>query len=285
MEKLIAAIRKRGDRYTILSPSSAMELYSEAGKIVKHRNDSKSSPENIQKWGKITSLIACGGDGTFNLVARAAMEKNIPVGILPMGRFNNIARCLLGSTDCTIAIEKITGGAYHTIDTGRVGDQAFFGSIGLGLIPRLAGALVDHKTPRFGIGWSKLAIRAISAIKTKKTVLKVDSFRFEIKPLMLNVNLLPYSVGLHMSPASIPDDQRLEVIFDRDGVADDVSHYTRQIARDKYLYSDTIGLYRGELVNIQPTKDRLLYLDGELLTLPGPSLDISISPTRLKVFC
>ena len=285
VDRLIAAIRGKGDRYTIVQPDSAMELYTQAGQMVKYRKESKSSPVPIQRWGKITALIACGGDGTFNLVARAALDKNIPVGVLPMGRFNNIARHLLGSIDLNVAIEKIVAGGYRTIDSGKVGDQLFFGSIGIGLMPSLANELKEHRTPRFGIGWSKLAARAAASVKAKKIILKIDAYRFEVKPLMLNINLLPYTVGLELSPASLADDRRAEIIFDRDGVPDDLSHYTRLIFKDKYLYGDKIGLYRGEIINVQPTKGRTLYLDGELLKLPDQSLEVSICEKRLKVFC
>jgi diacylglycerol kinase family enzyme len=285
IDKLVAAIRRRGDHYTLLEPKSAMELFEEAGQMARHRKESKSAPANIQRWGKITSLIACGGDGTFNLVARAAQDRNMPMGVLPMGRFNNIARHLLGTTDCQVALEKILAGGYRAIDAGRVNDQVFFGSIGLGLIPKMAVLLKEHKRPRFGLGWSKLAHRATELVNKRKTIVKIDAFRFEVEPLMLNVNLLSYSAGLRLSPASVGDDRRAEIIFDRDNDPDQLSHYVRLISREKYLYADEIGLYRGEVINVQPTQGRTLYLDGELLELPGQSLDISISDRKLKVFC
>jgi diacylglycerol kinase family enzyme len=285
IEKLIAGIRRRGDHYTLLEPRTAMELYEQAGQMARHRKENKSAPANIQRWGKITALVACGGDGTFNLVARAAQDRNMPMGVLPMGRFNNIARHLLRTTDCTVALEKILAGSYRAVDAGIVNDQIFFGSIGLGLIPKMVELLKDHKRPRFGIGWSKLAHRAAEAVERRKTILKVDAFRFEVEPLLLNINMLSYSAGLKLSPASVGDDQKVEVIFDRDHDPDQLAHYVRMISRDSYLYADEIGLYRGAVINIQPTQGRILYLDGELLKLPGQSLDISISDRKLKVFC
>lgn len=285
VKTLVEAIKTSGGYYTVYEPESAMDLFHQALVAVGLRRASQNMPGPDYRRGKVTALVAVGGDGTFNLVARAAIKAGIPAGILPTGRFNNIARFLAETGETGTPINKIIAGKYRQIDTAAVANQIFIGSIGMGFIPALAEMLAEKKTPRFALGWSQLGAKAAAQVKLVKTIIKIDAFRFEVKPLIFNVNLIPYSVGLPLSPASLADDGHAEVIFDQGNMMGEFSIYTRLILKKKYLYSNNIRLYRGQEINIQPTQGRKLYLDGELLELPSNSLEIKITRNELKVFC
>ena len=43
---------------------------------------------------KVNVIVACGGDGTINEVARNVVFSSIIFGIVPMGSGNGLARCL-----------------------------------------------------------------------------------------------------------------------------------------------------------------------------------------------
>jgi diacylglycerol kinase family enzyme len=237
----------------------------------------------FQRRGQVTSLVSCGGDGTFNLVARAALAADVPVGILPMGRFNNIGRSLYSDLSAVASIKRIAGREFRLIDVGNVSGQPFFGAIGLGLIPRLMKILAEQKTPRLGLGWARLVSQAASKIKPKKFVVKVDAFRFEIAPTLLNVNLLPYAGGLALSPASLADDRRAEIIFDISASHRELGTYSRRIHSGKFIYGSNVRLFRGAVITIQPVLGRTLYLDGELIELPTNLIEIKIDDKQLKV--
>ncbi len=239
----------------------------------------------MSRRGEVTSIIACGGDGTFNLAARGALANDLPVGCLPLGRFNNIAHHLYGEDNPDTAIAKIVKGDYKKFDVGTVADQPFFGAVGLGFVPELMNLLAEKRTPRFGIGWSQLAAKAAANVALHKTVIKVDAFRFEVTPMFLNVNLLPYAAGLPFSTASLIDDTQAEVIFDVGASMGDFSSFVRSIYKKKYLYGREIRMFRGKVITIQSTKGRTLYLDGELIQLPTSALTITIGEQQVKIFC
>jgi diacylglycerol kinase family enzyme len=285
IENLIGAIKKRGGYYSTFEPDSAMALFRQAQAIVQPHKDSSELAPMVAKRGEFTGLVACGGDGTFNLVARAAMESELPVGILPMGRFNDVARFLYKSVDHKDAIAKIIGGDYKKIDSGMAADQPFFNAIGIGFLPELADSLKATRTPRFGFGWSQIGSKAAAAVKIDKLVAKIDAFRFEISPVMMNVHLLPYAVGLPFATAALGDDGQAEVIFDQGGQIGEFSTITRTIQKGKFLYGADVRMYRGKTINLQPIKDRVMYLDGELITLPTTVLAIKIGDKQVKVFC
>jgi diacylglycerol kinase family enzyme len=283
IDRLIRGIRQKGGRFTLIEPGSAMEMMQQAERMAKARQGQRGAPAAVNRWGNVSVLVACGGDSAFNLVGRAALAARLPMGALPMGRHNNIARAIYGDARPESIADSIVRGRIRRLDAATANDQVFFGSIGLGLVPELAALLSGQTPPRFGIGWSKLAARAAAAVQLRRTVLKIDAYRFEVSPIMLNINLLPYSVGLPISPASLTDDGRMEVIFDRNGVTESFSGFIRAIWKNRYQYDKGIGLYRGTVVSLEPARGRLLYLDGEIVKLPGPSLDIRFLPDKLKV--
>jgi diacylglycerol kinase (ATP) len=285
VRRLCEAIKKRGGYYTVFEPESAMSLLRQARQAKNLNQGSMAGNPSIARRGEVTALVACGGDGTFNLVARAAMELNLPVGLLPMGRYNNIARSLCHGGDVDAAIKSIVKGDYRKFDVGLAADQPFFGAVGLGFVPELVELLKNHGTPRWGIGWSQVAAKASAAVALTNSVIKIDAFRFEVTPLMISVHLMPWAAGLPFSPTSITDDSLAEIIFDLGTKLGDFSSFTRMIHKRKYLYGTDVRLYRGKVITIQPTKDRTLYLDGELIPLPTNVLVITVGERQVEVFC
>jgi diacylglycerol kinase (ATP) len=285
VDRFVATVRKKGDSYTVYEPDSAIDLLKQAEVAVGLRRANSTLPAPFERGGPVTALVACGGDGTFNLVARAALRAGVPVGLIPMGRFNNFALSLCGSIDTTLAMKKILEGGLRKIDSATAANVTFFGSAGLGFVPGLIDELDGRAVPRLALGWSQVAARAAASVHLEPIVLKVDAFRFDFSPIILNVNLLPYSGGLPLTPVSIFDDGRAEVIFDQASNAGNLGGYVRLICKGRYLYGDEVRLYRGQAVSIQQVRGRTLYLDGELTEIPTQTLDIHVGPEQLQVLC
>jgi len=285
IKRLIAAVRNAGWYYTIYESDSAEELAHKARFACGIKRRQRQLPEYLQQRGKVTALVACGGDGTVNLTADIALTANIPLGIIPMGRFNNIARSLYNSVDTDDVIDMIIKRGYRRIDTARVSGRLVVGSLGVGLIPAMAHLLQEKKTPRFGFLWSQVGAKAASQVRMKKMVIKIDSFRFELRPTLFNIHLLPYSVGLPLSPVSIYDDGQVETVFDIGGNGKVLSTLVRQAWKKKYVYGSEVRLFRGKTVTFQPVRRQTVYLDGELVTLPDNTAELQLCEKQLKVFC
>jgi diacylglycerol kinase family enzyme len=283
VSRLITAIRSDGGSYTLYEPDSALDMVRQAEVACGLRQATARLPRPFERGGKVTALVACGGDGTFNLVARAAWKTGLPVGIYPLGRLNNIALSFYGTVEPERAIKHVLSPKARPTDVGVAGNLPFYGSIGVGFIPGLIEELQQRTPPRMAVGWSRLGAETAAGVTREKTVIKVDAFRFEVQPLMLNINLLPYSAGLPISPASIPDDGHAEIIFDVGPDAGEFSAYTRLILKRRFLYGEGFRLYRGRHIALTPVKGRILSLDGELIELPANALEIKIEEKKLQV--
>jgi diacylglycerol kinase family enzyme len=71
-------------------------------------------------------VIAIGGDGTINKVALALAGTKIPLGIIPIGSGNGLARHLGIPMNPKIALYKALKGKINQIDACQIGDKMFF---------------------------------------------------------------------------------------------------------------------------------------------------------------
>lgn len=280
-DELVASIRERDGYFTFVEAATADRLLAKARFTLGLSRSRRPLPPAIARRGKFTAIVACGGDGTFNLAARLALQADIPVGLLPMGANNSIARSYFGSA--TPDVSAIVSEKYRTVDVARVGRLTFFGSLGLGFPVRLAEELGGSSRPVLGIGWSRLANRAAAQVKVRPYNIQVDSFIFEESPLMFSVNLSQYILGLAFSPTSVVDDGHAEIILEHGCQVGDLGGYVRQIVRGKYLYGDTIRLYRGRVVRIDKVGDQNMLLDGEIVPVPADSLEILVEEGALRL--
>lgn len=80
----------------------------------------------------VNMVIAVGGDGTVNETAKALCNINVPLGIIPMGSGNGLARHLGIPVDTDGAIDVIMNGFVRDIDYCTMNDEAFFCTFGVG---------------------------------------------------------------------------------------------------------------------------------------------------------
>ena len=72
-------------------------------------------------------IVACGGDGTLNMVAEgvAASEIKRPIGYIPLGSTNDFATSLGIPSDTGKAVEAVLAGSPRPHDLGCFGDRHF----------------------------------------------------------------------------------------------------------------------------------------------------------------
>lgn len=88
-----------------------------------------------QSSENIGVIVVAGGDGTLNAVAKALLGSNIPLGILPLGTFNYVARVLNIPLEIMQAAEVIATGQIRSIHVAKINDQIYLNNASLGLYP------------------------------------------------------------------------------------------------------------------------------------------------------
>lgn len=105
----------------------------------------------VQEYHKqVDCVIVGGGDGTLNGVVDSLVETKLPLGILPLGTANDLARTLNIPFSIKQACEVITRGNLKAIDLGWVNGKHFFNVASIGLSVEITRQLSRGLKRRWG---------------------------------------------------------------------------------------------------------------------------------------
>jgi diacylglycerol kinase (ATP) len=169
------------------------------------------------KSGNYDLVIAAGGDGTVETVARGLLDTQVPLGIIPLGTFNNVATSLRIPTDVQKACRLIATGATHPVDVGfaRTADHKKerpfleISAVGLGAIAGKIGQ--DLQKGR----WAPALAEVPSAVDMASVPMRVRPKGREavsVRSLLVTVSVSPRSgAGLHLAPRARMDDGLFDI--------------------------------------------------------------------------
>lgn len=106
------------------------------------------------------AIVVAGGDGTFACAASVLAGSDLPLGLLPCGTMNLLARDLsLPINDLDASIDVVANGLIRTVDVGEVNNEIFLCASMLGLPARLGRTREGSRGSVWRV-WSQMA-RAI----------------------------------------------------------------------------------------------------------------------------
>ncbi|WIJ24820.1 lipid kinase [Devosia sp. RR2S18] len=153
-------------------------------------------------------VIVCGGDGTINSAAKGVLETGLPIGIMPMGTANDLARTLGIPDDLGRAADVVIAGHTSRIDLGEVNGHPFFNVASMGVGADLARGLTPEVKRRWGkLGYSLAALKVMLKARPFTAEIFSDAGRVTVKTLQIAVgNGVHYGGGsvIH-SDATIED--------------------------------------------------------------------------------
>jgi diacylglycerol kinase (ATP) len=99
----------------------------------------------------VEAVIVAGGDGTVTWTIPLAIDRGLPLGIVPLGTFNDLARTLGIPLDISEACRVIVERHTKVIDVGRVNQKYFVNESSVGLSTRIARKQTPEVKQRFGL--------------------------------------------------------------------------------------------------------------------------------------
>lgn len=115
-------------------------------------------------------VVIAGGDGSVELVVRKLADSEHPVGILPLGTFNNFASALGLPADLDKEIQVIKEGRPRPITLGRVNGTVFLEACTIGLFGETIALGQDMKDFEYG----KLANSLGNVLSAKQFTYELD---------------------------------------------------------------------------------------------------------------
>jgi diacylglycerol kinase (ATP) len=161
-----------------------------------------------------------GGDGTLNSAAPALIETGLPLGILPLGTANDLARTLEIPLDLAEAAQVIVDGEIRRIDLGEVNGKPFFNVASIGLSVGITRELTHDVKQRWGkLGYAVATVRALSRMRPFLAEIRSGSEVHKVRTLQISVgNGRHYGGGMTVEEDAEIDDGCLNLYsleFDR----------------------------------------------------------------------
>jgi diacylglycerol kinase family enzyme len=147
-------------------------------------------------------LVVAGGDGSINTAAQAALQHGCPMGVIPQGTFNYLARDHGIPLEAEAAARALLRARQSPVQVGLVNGQVFLVNASLGLYPQL---LQDRETFQSRLGrhrWVAIVSAVATVIRWRRQLtldIVLDGARTRLKTTTLfvgNNRLQVEQVGL-----------------------------------------------------------------------------------------
>ena len=157
-------------------------------------------------------IIAAGGDGTVASVVNGVKDTGVPLGVIPVGTGNGLARAMRIPIEPQAAMDLLFG--EHTIreiDAMQVGDRYFILNVSAGISSRAMNMTDSEEKQRFGIlAYAGKIVQDVLESEPSLFRLVVDGFEVKVRAsevLVSNAELLKEPPYLFGTPEGFSDGQ------------------------------------------------------------------------------
>lgn len=231
-------------------------------------------------------IVASGGDGTVAGVASGLARSQVPLGIIPAGTGNMLARDLGIPLRLEASLELITG-EHHLMemDAMEVNDQLYVLNLGVGLSPEVMANAGRENKRRFGMAayvWSTIV--KLTGFQLRNFYIQVDE---DVSVLRASEIMVVNSsiIGIQDIQPTIkicPDDGCLDVCIVRARTALDLGGLVvNTLLRRRNRSSRFRCLQANERVVIRSDRKLPVQADGELIG--ETPLEVKVLPGVLRV--
>ena len=162
---------------------------------------------------RVDLVIIGGGDGTLNAAIEGLIDTQLPLGILPLGTANDLARTLQIPQSIPEACQVIATGHSQRIDLGKVNHKHFFNVASLGLSVQITRQL-DKKAKRtWGVlAYAATAIQVVWKTRPFRAEIRIGEDSIRVKTVQIAVgNGRYYGGGMAVADDAAINDQRLDL--------------------------------------------------------------------------
>lgn len=217
---------------------------------------------------QVCQVIIGGGDGTLNAAAPGLIATGLPLGIIPLGTANDLARTLGIPSEIDSAVQVIAAGRIRRIDLGEVNGRPFFNVASIGFGVDLTRALTRDSKRRWGpFGYVIAAVRALSRLRpfTAEIIQNGSSYRSRTVHIAVG-NGRHYGGGMTVSEHARIDDGRLDLYSLEVGSLWRLLMLAPALRSGRHHAWAEIRTHSGEEVEVRTRRRRSVNTDGEITT-------------------
>ncbi|WP_288688490.1 diacylglycerol kinase family protein [uncultured Acinetobacter sp.] len=240
-----------------------------------------------QQQQEVGVVVAAGGDGTLNAVAQRLMHTNIPMGILPLGTFNYVARVLNIPLDLIQAANIIATGQNREVHVAQLNDHIYLNNASLGLYP-----LFIQKREFYNQKFGRFPLHAYTSgldvlIRDRKELkleIEVDHHIYPVKtPLIFFGNNQLQLADLNLKIAKDAAQGKVAGVVVAKSDKRTLFKLLWQLMRGNIEKAPDVYSFAAEQVTIHTKRNKItVAIDGEIVEMKPP-LQISVKKNALNI--
>jgi len=228
----------------------------------------------------IEKVIAIGGDGTVNEVARGLMGSSTALGIVPIGSGNGLARHLKIPLKMEKAIQFAITQPSKLMDVCFLNEIPFFCTAGVGFDAEVAHEFAKQSSR----GLKTYARMALKSFRTYKSETYLFDNREDKTAFAITfANATQYGNNALISPKSKIDDGQIEMVILKPFPFGAAPIIGVRLFRGTLPNSRYIQMQSGKSFSLASSKNFLIHFDGEPMTLNTNTIEVTIKNKYLNV--
>ncbi len=215
-------------------------------------------------------VVAIGGDGTINEVARALVDTPVALGIVPCGSGNGLARHLMLPMNFGGALDVINMAEIHELDYGVINDHPFFCTCGMGF-----DAFISKKFAEAGkrgpLTYIENVLKEGLSYKPETYELILDGNEQERhKAFLISVaNASQYGNDAYIAPQASMSDGLLDVVIIPPFDILEAPQVGLELLNKTINKSSKIKCYRAKDIVIKRNSPGVIHYDGDPIEAPS----------------
>ncbi|MDR0892396.1 MAG: diacylglycerol kinase family lipid kinase [Mediterranea sp.] len=227
-------------------------------------------------------VVAIGGDGTINEVARSLVHTHTALGIIPCGSGNGLARHLHIPMDAKKALEILNDGYIETIDYGRINGRDFFCTCGLGF-----DAFVSFKFAHAGkrglLTYLETTLQEVLHYRPETYELQTENGSLQYKAFLIACgNASQYGNNAYITPHATLTDGLMDVTILQPFTVLDVPSLAYQLFNKTIDQNSRIKTFRCQKLHIHREQPGVIHFDGDPVQTDA-DVDIELIGKGLRV--
>lgn len=229
-------------------------------------------------------VVAAGGDGTVNEVAQGLLGKSIPMGIIPMGSGNGLAREMGLPMNILKCAQLLITGTKMQIDICRINNKKFLSTSGIGFDAQVADKMAKANSRGF-MRYVQLTLKESIAFKPINIKMKVDDFWVEKNVFLVSfANSRQFGNNAFIAPKANISDGLIDVV---------VVNPFQKIWLPVFGIGLFLGIihklpfveyYKAKNIELEYSESNIYHFDGEPGTFSIPA-KIDVDSQKLLIVC
>ena len=228
-------------------------------------------------------VVAVGGDGTVNEVARALIDSPTALGIIPCGSGNGLARHLMLPMNVKGAIEVLNVGLIHELDYGVINEHPFFCTCGMGFDAFISKKFADAGK-RGMMTYLENVLREGLSYEPDTYELTIDGNSTEpYKAFLLSVaNASQYGNDAYIAPQASMTDGLLDVVIMEPFDMLEAPQVGLDLLNKTLDKSSRIKCFKAKDIVIHRSKPGMIHYDGDPVEA-GTEVHVAIHNKGIRV--